>query len=161
MNRMHLVLLTAGTALALALGTSFAAPPKQKSKEIDHSEHNQGLQACAKACADCQLACDTCATHCAHKVHAGEGEHIKTLMSCQDCADACSAAAHIAARGGPFATTICQACADICGGCAKNCEAFPDDEHMKKCAEECRKCEKACREMAKHGEHAKPAKPAK
>jgi hypothetical protein len=34
--------------------------------------------------------------------------------------------------------------------CAKACEAFPDDKHMKACAEECRKCEKACKAMVKH-----------
>ncbi|MGH7137334.1 MAG: four-helix bundle copper-binding protein [Pirellulales bacterium] len=33
------------------------------------------------------------------------------------------------------------------------CEKFPDDPHMKKCAEECRECEKACREMVKHVGH--------
>jgi hypothetical protein len=105
------------------------------------------MEACAKACSDCQRACDLCSTHCAHQVHAGKAEHMKTLMTCQDCADVCAAASQVVARGGPFAVTICKACADVCAECAKACEAFPDDAHMKMCAQECRKCEKACREM--------------
>lgn len=155
MSKTCVASLTVGTIVIALLGTMLAADAPKKA-EGKNSEHNQGFQACAKACSDCQRACDSCATHCAHMLHAGNGKHMKTLMSCQDCADACAAAAHMAARGGPFAVTMCGACADICAGCAKECEAFPDDAHMKACAEECRKCEKACREMAKHGEH-KPA----
>ena len=30
---------------------------------------------------------------------------------------------------------------------------FTDDEHMKKCAQECKKCAAACREMVKHEGH--------
>ena len=80
-------------------------------------------------------------------MHAGKHEHMTTLATCQDCADVCSAASHVVARGGPFAALICNACADACARCAKECEAFKDDDHMQQCAKECRKCEKACREM--------------
>jgi hypothetical protein len=34
--------------------------------------------------------------------------------------------------------------------CAEECEKFPDDEHMVRCAKECRRCEKACRDLVKN-----------
>jgi hypothetical protein len=46
--------------------------------------------------------------------------------------------------------TICESCAKACDICGAACEKFPDDEHMKRCAQECRECAKACREMLKH-----------
>lgn len=138
--------LSAG-ALAAMAGSARA----QKAGVVaDHAEHDDVLQACAKACSDCQRACDMCTTHCAHQLHAGKAEHMTTLATCQDCADYCVAAAQIVARGGPFSAVICAACADACSMCGKECEKFPDDKHMKMCAEECRKCEKACRDMVKH-----------
>ena len=109
---------------------------------------------CAKACSDCQRMCDLCATHCAHLLAEGKKDHLTTLATCRDCADLCAVAAQIVARGGPFAALICRACADACAGCAKECEKFPDDAHMKTCAAECRKCEKACRTMLEHAGHA-------
>jgi hypothetical protein len=116
-------------------------------------EHHEMFLNCAKACGDCERMCDSCAAHCAAMLAEGKKEHIVTLKSCQDCADVCVAAAKITARGGPLSATICQACADACDQCAKNCEKFSDDKHMKACAEECRKCEKACKEMIKHAQH--------
>lgn len=115
-----------------------------------HEQHAHAFHHCAKACADCQIACDSCAHHCAHMVADGKKDHLTTLQTCQDCATHCSAAACITARHGPFADLICTACAEACARCGKACEKFPDDKHMKACAEECRKCEKACREMLKH-----------
>ena len=41
----------------------------------------------------------------------------------------------------------------LCAGAemnAEECEKFPDDRHMKACAEECRKCAKECRDMVKN-----------
>ncbi len=139
-------------ALTLALvGTVALAPRGQtQEKKVAHAEHNEMMQACAKACSDCQRACDSCATHCTHMLHEGKKEHLTTLTTCQDCATICSAAAQIVARGGPFSNTICTACAEACSRCGKECEKFPHDTHMKACAEECRKCEKACRDMVKH-----------
>lgn len=142
----------------LAFGVAIAQQPKKpKAKASDnppagheHMEHNEALQACAKACSDCQRMCDMCSTHCGHQLAEGKKEHVTTLMTCQDCADICAAASQVTARGGPFSGIICESCADACGACAKECEKFPDDEHMTACAKECRKCEKACREMLKH-----------
>lgn len=131
-----------------AVGISAQTPPTNKG--ASHMEHNEMYQACAKACSDCQRMCDMCATHCSHMLHEGKKEHITTLGTCQDCATFCSAAAQILARGGPFSNLICASCADACAACAKECDKFPNDKHMKECGDECRKCEKACREMAKH-----------
>lgn len=128
---------------------TFAQQGPTPRKKVSHMEHNPGLQECAKACADCQRACDLCATHCAHLLQEGKKEHLTTLAACRDCATVCSAAAQIVARGGPFAGLICESCVKACGQCATACEAFPDDEHMKACAAECRKCEKACQAMIK------------
>jgi hypothetical protein len=127
--------------------------PKRSANAPRHDEHNEAFQECAEACSDCQRACDTCATHCAHLMHAGEGEHVTTLMTCQDCADICACASQCCARGGPFVGLICEASAEACSKCAEECEKFPDDKHMAACAKECRKCERACRGMLKHADH--------
>ena len=139
-------------ALALAIGgvMAFAQPGKTQEKKVAHGEHDEMMQACAKACSDCQRACDTCATHCTHLLHAGKKEHLTTAMSCQDCATVCVAAAQIIARGGPDSVLICECCTKACDQCGTACEKFPDDKHMQACAEECRKCEKSCRAMVKH-----------
>ena len=142
-------------SLALAAFSSPLLAQEQPRAGGAHAEHDEMLQACAKACSDCARACDTCATHCAHLLAGGKKEHATTLATCQDCADICVAASHVVARGGPYAGVICQACAEACAGCAKECEKHPDDEHMKMCAEECRGCEKACRDMVTHAGHAK------
>jgi len=125
-------------------------------KQAEHNGHGEAMQACAKACSDCQRACDMCATHCANQLAGGHKEHVTTLATCRDCADFCAAAAQIVSRGGPFAGLICDSCAEACARCGKECAKFPDDKHMKMCADECRACEKACREMVKHA--AGPAK---
>jgi hypothetical protein len=149
MNRRQFGAAGVSAGVALAAGVGFAQDDKGKGGPA-HAEHDQMLRACAKACSDCQRECDSCATHCAHQLHAGKKDHMTTLMTCQDCADVCVAASQIVARGGPFASLVCGPCAEACAKCAKECEKFPDDEHMQRCAEECRKCEKSCREMVKH-----------
>ena len=141
-------------ALAALEGSGFA---QEKTEHGDHPEHDPMLQACAKACSDCQRACSMCATHCVYLLRDGQKEHLTSLRMCQDCADFCVAAAQIVARGGPFAALVCKPCAEACARCGKQCEKFPDDKHMKMCAEECRKCEKACLEMVKHVEHGRQA----
>lgn len=148
------------SALALAALERSAFAQSKKDEDAKRDEHHVDhhgddmFAACAKACSDCQRACDSCATHCAHMLHEGSDKHLTTLATCQDCADVCAAASQIVARKGPFAALVCKACVDACARCAKECEKFPDDAHMKMCAEECRKCEKACKEMLSHVEHA-------
>jgi hypothetical protein len=142
-------------ALALALVAAWwSAQPLQAQQPeraaTDHAAHREHFDRCAKACGDCQRACDSCATHCANRVAEGNKEHLTTLRTCRDCASFCAAAAQIVSRQGPFSDLICQSCAEACARCGKACEQFPDDAHMKACAEECRKCEKACRDMLSH-----------
>ncbi len=137
------------TAAALVIGT--AAPPADEKKPADDKHaHAAAFLECAKACNDCQRECDSCAHHCAGLVAEGKKDHLRTLGTCADCANFCSTAAQIVARQGPMSATICEACAKACDLCATACEKFPDDEHMKKCSQECRRCEKACKEMHKH-----------
>lgn len=143
---------TGCSAIAVAaMQGSILAQTKTKEAGADHhAEHHEMREACAKACSDCQRSCDSCATHCAHLLAGGKKEHVSTLMTCRDCAIICSAAAQIVAGGGPFSALICESCATACAECAKACDKFPDDKHMKECAAECRKCEQACRAMLKH-----------
>lgn len=145
------------SALALATTNGFTLAQdgtSMKPTSAPHAKHDE-MRPCAEACAACSRECESCATHCVHLLYEGKEEHLKTFETCRDCATVCAAAAQIVARGGPFAGEICQACAKVCAGCAEACEQFPDDEHMKKCAQECRKCEKECREMVSHAGRAK------
>jgi hypothetical protein len=150
MSRLQLV----GPALALVAGLAlvplFAAARAHKADDPHHKQFAE----CARACADCMLACEECGHHCARLVAEGHKEHhhehVRTAATCLDCADVCSAAAKIVARGGPFARTICQACVKTCEDCGKECAKVPDDEHMKRCADECQRCAKACRDMLEH-----------
>jgi hypothetical protein len=138
--------------LALVAGAFFAGTPEQDPRKP--MEHRDGAAsaafiACSKACSDCQRACDGCAKHCAEKLAEGKSAHRKTLASCAGCAEACSSAARLTAAESPYAVLTCRSCATICGLCAEECERMPEDEVMKRCAEECRRCEKACAEMAR------------
>ena len=139
-------------ALLAFQATGLAQGKKKKKGDATAEGHHDAAHACAAACGACQRSCDSCAAHCGHLLAAGEKDHLETLQSCQNCAAICAAAAQIVSRGGPYTDLICVACAEACLRCAKLCEKFPDDEHMKRCAEECRKCEKECREMLKYVE---------
>lgn len=112
-----------------------------------HEGHNAHMQHCGKVCADCMLACESCARHCAHEVAAGHKDHMTTLGTCADCGDICATAAKLCAREGPFAVTLCEACAKACATCGAACGKFPDDKHMAECAKICLDCEKVCRDM--------------
>jgi hypothetical protein len=122
--------------------------PRQARAAQDRKDARH-LEACAKACNDCQRECDSCATHCAEMMSHGHKGHEVTMATCLDCAEVCAAAARIVSRGGPFVALICEPCAEACVKCATECEKFPDDDRMKRCARECRNCEKACRDMLK------------
>ena len=148
MNRRQVLGSIGATAVTLGALQNVQAQGTQKAKAAD--EHAGHFDACAKACADCQLECHACHHHCAELVAGGKKEHIKTMMLCSDCGDICAVAANIVARHGALAALICEACAKACDECGKACAQFPDDAHMKKCADECKKCAAACREMMKH-----------
>jgi len=138
-----------GVTLTTLAGTVFGRDDEKPHDHGGHDHASHAMHICAKACSACQRECDSCATHCAHKAHDGKHDHLKSLATCQDCADVCSTAARIVSRGGPFGSLICQACADACSKCAAQCEKFPDDEHMAKCAKECLACREACLEMTR------------
>lgn len=139
---------------AAVLGTQSIASAQAAKGSADHAdEHHKQFTACAKACADCQLECHSCHHHCEELVASGKKEHVKTMKLCSDCGDICAVAANIVARHGELSATICESCAKACDECGKQCVKFPDDEHMKKCADECKKCAAACREMMKHAGH--------
>ena len=148
MNRRNVLgALTASAAGLAALGgggIAFAA---------EGSEHEAHFEKCAKACADCQVQCDSCFHHCAEMVGKGDKDHAKCMHACVDCADCCKLAATLSARNSPFAAAACECCAKCNDECAAACEKFPDDKHMAACAKSCRDCAKACREMIKHLAH--------
>ena len=112
--------------------------------------HSAHMMICAKACADCQLQCDSCTAHCLGLLETGKKDHAATLRTCMDCAECCKMAATICARNSNFAVICCDCCAKCCDECAMACEKFPDDKHMGQCAKSCRDCSKACREMIAH-----------
>jgi hypothetical protein len=151
-------MLTRGCLASLAFAGLICLPgfpahvfgAEQKAEQIIEKRknpHADMLMSCAKACGDCQQACDSCSAHCLMLVADGKAQHIKTMQLCNDCAVLCASSAQIVARHGPLMNVICNACADACNQCASSCETFKDDSHMKHCAEECRRCEKACRTM--------------
>jgi hypothetical protein len=141
MNRRELIG-TLGSAGAAAMLAGSALGNQHGLEQ--HAEH---FDACAKACAACQLECHRCSQHCLTMLADGQKPHRETSKFCADCGDICAVAANITARRGVLAWTICQSCVEACEKCAQACEKFPDDRAMKACAEECRKCAKACREM--------------
>jgi hypothetical protein len=136
--------LLGATLLVLAGAVRSADQAREDNPHAGHMSH------CAKACADCMRECDMCSRHCTEQVAAGKKDHMQTLGTCADCASFCAMAAHVVARQGPMANLACDGCAKACATCGTACEKFPDDEHMKRCAEECRRCEKACKEMLQH-----------
>jgi hypothetical protein len=137
-------LITAMIAVLINLGSAQAVHAVQGHK------HHGAFAACAKACADCQLQCDSCFEHCAGLVEGGQKDHAASMHTCIDCAECCGLAAHLTARSSSFAHHACDCCAKCCDECAAACAKFPDDEHMAACAKSCQDCAKACREMLEH-----------
>ena len=140
-----------GTLTASAAGLAALASGANAFAQ-DH-EHMTHFETCAKACADCQIHCDSCFQHCADLVAKGDKSHVKTMHACVDCAECCKLAATLSARHSPYAAAACECCAKCNDDCAAACEKFPDDKHMAMCAKSCRDCAKACREMIKHLAH--------
>lgn len=121
--------------------------------QADDQKHHEHFLKCAKACADCQVQCDSCFQHCANLAVQGDKSHVATMRTCLGCAEVCKLAASLTARGNPFAKEACECCGKCCEACAKACEKFPDDKHMAECAKSCRECAKACTEMIEHLAH--------
>lgn len=139
---LHSFFLTA-TALAVAFLAPFGpSVPTQ-------SEHAEHYLKCAKACADCQIQCDSCFKYCLTLVTDGKKEHAKTVQLCADCGECCKTCSTLCAREGTLARHMQECCAKCCDECATACEATSGDEHMATCAKSCRDCAKSCREMFK------------
>ena len=111
------------------------------------SVDGETLAACLRACAECEIACRSCADACL-----GEPE-IDPLRRCirlnLDCAALCAATIDIASRtyavDAAFLTAELELCARICEMCATECEKHQHHEHCKVCAGACRGCADACR----------------
>jgi hypothetical protein len=132
---------------------AFTAPTGTQALAQQPDAHHEHFVKCAKACAECQVSCDSCFHHCSALVAAGKKEHVKTMHSCVDCAEFCALAAKLSARQSPLSATACDGCAKACDDCAKECEKFRDDKHMADCAKACRDCAKSCRTMIEHLKH--------
>ena len=141
--------------IAVAIGAiaGFTALDGIHAKAQQPDGHHEHFAKCAKACADCQVSCDSCFHHCAALVASGKKEHVKTMHACVDCADYCALAAKLSARQSSFSASACDGCAKACDDCAKECEKFKDDRHMVDCAKSCRDCAKSCRTMIEHLKH--------
>lgn len=142
-------MIVSGAFVALGL----LAAPLAPAQADDAHKHHEHFMKCAKACADCQVHCDSCFAHCAELVAKGEKNHVETMNTCLGCADCCKLAASLTARHNPFAKEACECCMKCAEACAKACEKFPDDKHMAECAKSCRDCAKACKEMLDHLKH--------
>lgn len=132
------------TALAVA-----GIVPGGQSAHAQH-EHAEHFIKCAKACADCQLQCDSCFKHCLTLLAEGKKEHAKSAQLCADCAAVCEMCSTLCARQSPLARFVLEGCAKSCDECAAACEKFADDKHMAACAKSCRDCAKECRALLKH-----------
>ena len=115
---------------------------------LDHEkEHAAHFTKCAKTCADCQLMCDGCFTHCRTMMESGHKEHAKTVQTCSRLRECCKLSATLCARLSPFSPAACECCAKCCDECGAACEKMANDKHMAECAKSCRDCAKACRDM--------------
>lgn len=112
-------------------------------------EHGGHMSECAKICANCQLACDSCFKHCISLAGEGKKDHAECAQYCADCAECCKACATLCGRQSPLSPQMLDCCAKCCDACAASCEKFPDDKHMAQCAKTCRDCAKSCRDMGK------------
>jgi hypothetical protein len=110
------------------------------------SRSDEMMQRAIDECESCRDVCVRAIVHCLHRggSHAEEA-HITALL---DCVDMCATSATFMLRDSTFHRRICEVCADICDACAASCEEFPDDDVMRRCAEECRRCAESCRQMA-------------
>jgi hypothetical protein len=105
------------------------------------------MRECIEACSDCHDACAALVAHCLKMggKHASR-DHIVLLI---DCADTCRISTDFMLRHSPRHALTCGNCEKVCTACAEDCERFPDDKEMARCAQICRRCAKLCGAMAK------------
>jgi hypothetical protein len=136
--------------VAVAALTTLQLPMAFADDKTEGHEHHGEHDECAEECAECANECSSCFRHCAEQLAAGHKEHLQTMQHCADCAELCSAAAKVVSRGGPLMDVLCDACLKACERGATECERFPMDKHMAKCAKVCRECAGKCRKMVKN-----------
>ncbi len=104
------------------------------------------MRDCIAECSSCHEICTETITHClALGGDHAEVDHISPLI---DCAALCRESAEFMLRGSRLHHNVCGVCAEACDRCAVSCEAMPEDDLMRRCAEECRRCADSCRRMA-------------
>jgi hypothetical protein len=140
MHTIYLMMAALTVAVLTPLGLSAGA-------EHEPAEH---FLKCAKACADCQLQCDSCFSHCLKLLADGKKDHAKSAQLCADCPECCKSCSTLSARQSLLARPMVECCAMCCDECAAACGKFPDDGHMAACATACRECAQECRELLKH-----------
>jgi hypothetical protein len=141
--------MAAAAIAAMVIGSFAVLRLAAEDKKADPHRGHAEMEACVKECANCAMECGSCLNHCTHLVADGKKEHVRTLRTCNDCGDMCAMAGKLVARNGAFMNLMCDACAKACDGCGIECEKFPSDEHMARCAKACKDCAKACRDMLK------------
>jgi hypothetical protein len=108
---------------------------------------HEAFMKCAKKCADCQLQCDSCYSHCLAMLLDGKKQHAPSIQMCNDCSEFCKTCSTLCARKSPLTRLMLESCAKSCDECASCCELGLNDPHMTACAKSCRDCAKACRNL--------------
>jgi hypothetical protein len=101
---------------------------------------------CIRNCLTAHRAClETLHHMLSQKSTKFQGREITLL---QLCADTCDLSAKMMIADVPFHHQSCELCFEICDACAMECEKYPDDHEMSRCADLCRQCAESCRGMA-------------
>jgi hypothetical protein len=108
---------------------------------------SEDMQRGIEECERCRDICLRAVAHCLDR--RGRLAEPGTVTTLLDCVDTCTTAANFMLRDSQAHGRACELCAEICDVCAERCERFPDDDMMRRCAEECRRCAVSCREMAR------------
>ncbi len=101
---------------------------------------------CIDACTSCAEVCSESIAHCA----ATGGAHAdpQRLGELMDVVALCRTSIDLMLRGSGLHRDVCAVSADASEFCAEACSTLPDDDLMRRCAEECRRCAVLCRQVA-------------
>ena len=102
-------------------------------------------EAAIRACLDCAVRCESCASYCL-------AEHeVQTMTRCMEltknCAAICILTARFLASASEFSVQACGWCAEIAEACAEECERHYMD-HCKDCHQACLECVDECRRIS-------------
>lgn len=141
-------LILAGAFAALCTVTGLAARPSAATSAPAPDAYAQHVT-CAKACADCLVACESMAHDCGGMVEAGGKHHVKSMRLAADCAEFCTLAAKLTARHSDLCPAACEACAAACDRCVAECDLHPTVLSLRGYGASCKACAASCREMCK------------